>query len=86
MHPIGGLLGFAGCSEDRARVILEKAQPRCHVRSVVEPRMMGDTESASMKETVNSAVASSMASQSRRNRSWKFLSNRCFAPVAWAAS
>jgi hypothetical protein len=25
MHRIGGLLGFAGCSEDRARVILEKA-------------------------------------------------------------
>jgi formylglycine-generating enzyme required for sulfatase activity len=36
--------GQACCSEDRARVILEEAQPRCHVRSVVGPRMMGDTE------------------------------------------
>ena len=44
MHPVNRLLGFAGGGEDGARVVLEEAQPGCHVGGVIGPGMMGDAQ------------------------------------------
>jgi len=44
MHPIGCGLCLAGGGEDGARVVLQHAQPRCHVCGMIGARMVGDPE------------------------------------------
>ena len=44
VHPVSRLLRLAGGGKDGTRIVLEEAQPGCHVSGMIGSGVMGDTE------------------------------------------